>query len=170
GFCPSFVTVHGAKLKAGTAAGGDKLFTVPEPAVVRPEKTQGILITGVGGTGIVTVGAILGMAAHLDGLGVGIIDMAGLAQKGGAVSIHMRIGPSPDAIHAIRIAAEEADTVLGCDIVVAGSRKSLAAIQPGESQVFINLHETFPGDFTRSADFSLPSRRLRHAIEERTGA
>ena len=103
------------------------------------------------------------MAAHLDGLGVGIIDMAGLAQKGGAVSIHMRIGPTPESIHAIRIGAEEADVVLGCDIVVAGSKKALAAIRPGESKVFVNLHETYPGDFTRDADFSLPTRRLRRA-------
>ena len=167
GFCPSFVTVHGAKLKAGSAIASDTLPTIPEPEIAAPERTQGILITGVGGTGIVTVGAVLGMAAHLDGLGVGIIDMAGLAQKGGAVSIHMRVGPTPDAIHSIRIAAEEADTVLACDIVVAGSRKALAAIRPGESRVFVNLHETFPGDFTRSVDFSLPTRRLRQAIEER---
>ena len=82
----------------------------------------------------------------------------------------MRIGPTSEAIHAIRIAAEEADTVLACDIVVAGSKKALAAIRPGESQVFVNLHETYPGDFTRAADFSLPTRRLRHAIEERAGA
>jgi indolepyruvate ferredoxin oxidoreductase len=82
----------------------------------------------------------------------------------------MRIGPAPDWIHAIRISAEEADTLLGCDIVVAGSRKALASIKPGESRVFVNLHETYPGDFTRAADFSLPTRRLRHAIEERAGA
>jgi indolepyruvate ferredoxin oxidoreductase len=110
------------------------------------------------------------MAAHLDGRGVGIIDMAGLAQKGGAVTTHMRIAPRPEHIHAIRVAAEEADLVLACDIVVAGSKKVLTAIRPGESNVFVNLHETYPGDFTREADFSLPTRRLRRAIEERTGA
>ena len=172
GFCPSFVTVHGARLKAGTRdRDATRCPTIPEPDDrARRSARRASSITGVGGTGIVTVGAVLGMAAHLDGLGVGIIDMAGLAQKGGAVSIHMRIGPTPEAIHAIRIAAEEADTVLGCDIVVAGSRKALAAIRPGESRVFVNLHETYPGDFTRSADFSLPTRRLRHAIEERAGA
>ena len=148
GFCPSFVTVHGAKLKAGTAIATDSLPPMPEPTIEALERTRGILITGVGrAPAIVTVGAMLGMAAHLDGLGVGIIDMAGLAQKGGAVSIHMRIGPTPDAIHSIRIAAEEADTVLACDIVVAGSRKALAAIRPGESRVFVNLHETYPGRF-----------------------
>ena len=129
-----------------------------------------LLITGVGGTGVVTIGAVLGMAAHLDGLGVGIIDMAGLAQKGGAVTTHMKIAPRPEDIHSIRIAPEEADTVLACDIVVAGSKKALTAIRPGESQVFVNLHETYPGDFTRDTDFSLPTRRLRRAIEERAGA
>ncbi len=169
GFCPSFVTVHGAKLKAGRAVSSTRLPPVPEPSIAAPDATRAILITGVGGTGIVTVGQIIGMAAHLDGLGIGVIDMAGLAQKGGAVAIHMRIGPSPEAIHAIRIAAEEADVVLACDIVVAGSKKALAAIKPGETQVFVNLHETYPGDFTRDADFSLPTMRLRRGIEARAG-
>ena len=99
----------------------------------RSSARRAILITGVGGTGVVTVGAVLGMAAHLDGLGVGIIDMAGLAQKGGAVTIHMRIAPTPEDIHAIRIAAEEADTVLACDIVVAGSQEGARRDPPGRS-------------------------------------
>jgi indolepyruvate ferredoxin oxidoreductase len=169
GFCPSFVTVHGGKLKAGVAAGADKLPPIPEPEIAPPSRTVGLVITGVGGTGVVTIGAVLGMAAHLDGLGIGIIDMAGLAQKGGAVTTHMRIAPRPEDIHAIRIAAEEADIVLACDIVVAGGKKALTAIRPGASQVFVNLHETYPGDFTREADFSLPTRRLQRAIEERAG-
>jgi indolepyruvate ferredoxin oxidoreductase len=170
GFCPSFVTVHGAKLKSGTAHGAESLPPIPEPAVPAVERTTGILITGVGGTGVVTIGAVLGMAAHLDGLGVGIIDMAGLAQKGGSVTTHMKLAPRPQDIHSIRVAAEEADIVLACDMVVAGSKKALTAIKPGEAQVFANLHETFPGDFTRNADFSLPTRRLQRAIEERVGA
>jgi indolepyruvate ferredoxin oxidoreductase len=170
GFCPSFVTVHGARLKKGRAAVVDGMPDVPEPAVAPPSRTTGILITGVGGTGVVTVGAVLGMAAHLDGLGVGIIDMAGLAQKGGAVTTHMKVAPRPEDVHSIRLSAEEADTVLACDIVVAGSRKALGAMRPGESQAFVNLHETFPGDFTRDADFSLPTRRLRRAIADRVGA
>jgi indolepyruvate ferredoxin oxidoreductase len=169
GFCPSFVTVHGARLKKGRAVTLDALSSLPEPAIAPLQRTMGILITGVGGTGVVTIGAVLGMAAHLDGYGVGIIDMAGLAQKGGAVTTHMKIAPRPEDIHAIRIAPEEADTVLACDIVVAGSKKALTSVRPGESQVFVNLHETYPGDFTRDADFSLPTRRLRRAIEERAG-
>jgi indolepyruvate ferredoxin oxidoreductase len=170
GFCPSFVTVHGAKLKKGVAVGAAGMPDAPEPKVPALTRTTGVLITGVGGTGVVTIGAVIGMAAHLDGHGVGVIDMAGLAQKGGAVTTHMKIAPRPQDIHSIRVAAEEADTVLACDIVVAGSRKALAAIKPGEARVFVNLHETFPGDFTRDADFSLPTRRLRRAIEERAGA
>jgi indolepyruvate ferredoxin oxidoreductase len=169
GFCPSFVTVHGGRLKKGAMAAGAGMPPVADPTIPPLEESRAILITGVGGTGVVTIGAVLGMAAHLDGLGVGIIDMAGLAQKGGAVSIHMRIAPKAEDIHSIRITAEEADTVLACDIVVAGSKKALAAIRPGAASVFANVHETFPGDFTRDADFSLPTRRLRRAIEERAG-
>jgi indolepyruvate ferredoxin oxidoreductase len=170
GFCPSFVTVHGGRLKKGASVASSHLPAVAEPALPPLDRTKAILITGVGGTGVVTVGAILGMAAHLDGRGVGIIDMAGLAQKGGAVTTHMRIAPQAGDVHAIRIAAEEADTVLACDIVVAGSKSALTAIRPGETQVFVNSHETFPGDFTREADFSLPTRRLEQALEERSGA
>ena len=170
GFCPSFVTVHGAKPKKGAVAATSDLAAIPEPDRAPLDRAQAILITGVGGTGVVTIGAVIGMAAHLEGRGVGIIDMAGLAQKGGAVTTHMRIAPRPEDIHAIRIAAEEADTLLACDIVVAGAKDSLTAIRPGRTQVFVNSHETFPGDFTRDADFSLPARRLRQAIEERAGA
>jgi indolepyruvate ferredoxin oxidoreductase len=170
GFCPSFVTVHGGRLKKGAAVASADLPAIPEPELPPLDRARSILITGVGGTGVVTIGAVIGMAAHLDGLGVGIIDMSGLAQKGGAVSIHMRLGPTPESIHAIRIGAEEADVVLGCDIVVTGSKKALAAIRPGESQVYVNLHETYPGDFMRDADLSLPTRRIQRAIEERVGA
>lgn len=171
GFCPSFVTVHGAKLKKNkpvegkALAGGD----VPFPEIAELTTNKSILITGVGGTGVVTVGAVLGMAAHLEGKGCGIIDMAGLAQKGGAVMSHMRIAPNPEDISAIRIAAGTADLVLGCDMVVVGSGKVLSAINPGVTEVVVNTHEQLPGDFTRNTDFSLPSKRLIKSIEERAG-
>ncbi|WP_051630858.1 indolepyruvate ferredoxin oxidoreductase family protein [Afifella pfennigii] len=168
GFCPSFVTVHGGVLKKGVAKDA-ALPAVPEPEIAPLEGVKSLLITGVGGTGVVTVGAILGMAAHLEGRGVGLIDMAGLAQKGGAVTTHMKIASRAEDIHAIRVGAEEADTVLACDIVVAGSQKALAAMRPGETKVFANTYEAYPGDFTRDADFTLPSRRLRQAIERRVG-
>ena len=165
GFCPSFVTVHGAKLKRGTGiAGAHALARLAEPKPPVIKKTYDIIVTGVGGTGIVTIGGILGMAAHLEGKGVGIIDMAGLAQKGGAVFSHMRIAERSEDIHAIRIAAGGADLVLGGDIVVAGNRKVLAAVKHGTTEMVINLAEVMPGDFTRNADFSLPTERLKRAI------
>ena len=133
GFCPSFVTVEGAKLKRGkgVALPRRRHAALPEPVLPPIRQTYGIIVTGIGGTGIVTIGAILGMAAHLEGKGVGVIDMAGLAQKGGAVYSHIRIAQRPEDIHAIRVAARGADLVLGGDIVVAGNKKVLAAVKPG---------------------------------------
>jgi indolepyruvate ferredoxin oxidoreductase len=135
----------------------------------RIEHPYGIIVTGVGGTGIVTVGAILGMAAHLEGKGVGVIDMAGLAQKGGAVYSHIRIANSPEDIHAIRVSAGGANLVLGGDIVVTGTKKILAAVKHGGTQVVVNTTEFLPGDFTRNADFSLPTERLKRAIVSAAG-
>lgn len=165
GFCPSFVTVHGAELKKGEAmAEGDALPPLPDPARPRIAKTYNIIVTGVGGTGIVTIGGVLGMAAHLEGKGVGIIDMAGLAQKGGAVYSHIRIAERPEDIHAIRVGAGAADLVLGGDIVVVGNKKVLAAVKSGATRMIVNTAEFLPGDFTRNANFSLPSERLKRAI------
>jgi indolepyruvate ferredoxin oxidoreductase len=165
GFCPSFVTVHGGKLKQGTGvAAAHAPAPLPEPTLPAIGQTYDIIVTGVGGTGIVTIGGILGMAAHLEGKGVGVLDMAGLAQKGGAVYSHMRIAERPEDIHAIRIAAGGADLVLGGDMVVAGNKKVLAAVKHGKTEMVINLAEFLPGDFTRNADFSLPTERLKRAI------
>src|SRR5207248_8584670 len=114
GFCPSFVTVHGAKPKrAAVAAEHAPLAALSDPQLTAIDQTYGVIVTGIGGTGIVTVGAILGMAAHLEGKGVGVVDMAGLAQKGGAVFSHIRIADKPEDIHAIRVAARGADLVPG---------------------------------------------------------
>ncbi len=173
GFCPSFVTVHGAKLKK--AAPSSPANDGDWPELPQPElrtlgtHPYGILVTGVGGTGVVTIGAILGMAAHLEGKGCGMIDMAGLAQKGGAVFSHVKLARRPQDIHAIRIAAGEADLVLGCDLVVSGSRKVLAAIRSGETGVVVNQAEVYPGDFARQPDFSLPTERIRRAIMQAGG-
>ncbi len=127
------------------------------------------MITGVGGTGVVTIGAILGMAAHLEGKGCGMIDMAGLAQKGGAVLSHVRIAARPQDITAIRVPAGKADLVLGCDLVVSGSRKVLASVHEGKTMFVANTAEIMPGDFTRNADFSLPIERLKREILKAAG-
>jgi indolepyruvate ferredoxin oxidoreductase len=170
GFCPSFVTVHGAKPKHSTGmVEYENMPALPEPKLPAIEQTYGIIVTGVGGTGVVTIGGILGMAAHLEGKGVGVIDMAGLAQKGGAVYSHMRIANKPEDIHAIRVAAAGADLVIGGDIVVAGNKKVLAAVKPGKTAMIINNAEFLPGDFTRNADFSLPTERLKRAITSAAG-
>ena len=170
GFCPSFVTVSGAvPKKAAPAQLPADMLALPEPTLPPFGLTYDIIITGVGGTGVVTVGALLGMAAHLEGKGVGVLDMAGLAQKGGAVQSHLRIAERPEDIHAIRVAARSADLVLGGDIVVAGNKKVLAALTPGKSTVVINVAEVLPGEFTRNADYSLPTERLKRAIAAAVG-
>jgi len=171
GFCPSFVMVHGARLKRGEGVAQPEDWpALPTPSLPLTNHPYGIIVTGIGGTGIVTIGAIIGMAAHLDGKGVGIIDMAGLAQKGGAVYSHIRIANTADDIHAIRVAAAGADLVLGGDIVVVGAKKVLGAVKPGNTRVIVNTAEFLPGDFTRQADYSLPTERLKRAIVGAAGA
>ena len=171
GFCPSFVTVEGAKLKRGKGVDAPAdLPALPEPAQPAIAQTYSIIVTGVGGTGIVTIGGVLGMAAHLEGKGVGIIDQAGLAQKGGAVYSHIRIAKKAEDIHAIRVAAGECDLVLGGDMVVVGNKKVLSTAKLGGTTMVINTAEILPGDFTRNADFSLPTERLKRAIRTAAGA
>jgi indolepyruvate ferredoxin oxidoreductase len=173
GFCPSFVTVHGAKPRRAAPRkmeAGDGWPALPTPVLPTIGKRPfAVLVTGVGGTGVVTISAILGMAAHLEGKGVGVIDMAGLAQKGGAVYCHVKIGNTPEDVHAIRIAAGEANVVLGCDLVVSGTKKVLAAIEKDETGVFVNTAEVYPGDFTRNADFNLSGERIKRAIQSAAG-
>ncbi len=172
GFCPSFVTVHGAKIKKAQAVGQeiDPLEDVPSPQTVSLDKDGwSSIINGVGGTGVVTIGALLGMAAHIEGKGCGMIDMAGLAQKGGAVMSHLRIAKSPDDIHSIRVSAGKADLVLGCDLVVSGAAKVLASVREGQTLFVANTAEVMPGDFARSIDFTLPTERLKRAIHKAAG-
>ena len=174
GFCPSFVTVHGGRIRKADStvlkSAPDPLEGLPDPVVASLDQGWASIIDGVGGTGVVTIGAILGMAAHLEGKGCGMIDMAGLAQKGGAVFSHVRIAKKPEDIHAIRISAGKADLVLGCDLVVSGSRKVLTSVREGETAFLVNTSEVMPGDFTRNADFSLPTERLKRAIVKAAGA
>ena len=128
-----------------------------------------MLVAGLGGTGVVTISALLGLAAHLEGKGVGVIDMAGLAQKGGAVYCHVKIGRAPADVHAIRIAAGEADLMLGCDLVVAGAKLVLAAIDPRRTAVVVNSAKVFPGDIERNPDFVLPAEEIKQAIAAVSG-
>jgi indolepyruvate ferredoxin oxidoreductase len=174
GFCPSFVTVHGGApkrgLKRGEKDGPDLFEALPDPALPGLAAPYGILVTGVGGTGVVTVGALLGMAAHIEGKGVAVLDMIGLAQKGGAVVTHVRIAERPEDIHAVRLASGGARLIIGCDNVVSAAQDSLSKVRPGETVAAINTHETVTGDFTRNPDYVFPAHRVHAAIEETVGA
>jgi indolepyruvate ferredoxin oxidoreductase len=171
GFCPSFVTVHGGQLRKHKAAAvsGDGFAALPEPKLPDMSQPYGILVTGVGGTGVVTIGALLGMAAHMEGKGCSVLDMTGLAQKGGAVFSHVRLAQKPEDIHAVRIAAGGARLLLGCDIVVAATFDGLAKMAQGETRAIINTHETVTGDFTRNADLEFPTAALKTLITDAAG-
>jgi indolepyruvate ferredoxin oxidoreductase len=175
GFCPSFVTVHGAKVRKFRAAvRGESgitqmLASLPEPKLPALDQPYAMLVTGVGGTGVVTLSAVLGQAAHLEGKGFGAIDMTGLAQKGGAVACHMRVAKSADQIHAIRAGVAGADLVLGCDLVVTASNRVLETIKPDHTAVVYSDYEMSTADFTRNANLKVPGAALRQAIAERAG-
>ncbi|QNN45322.1 indolepyruvate ferredoxin oxidoreductase family protein [Thermomonas brevis] len=171
GFCPSFVTVHGGKPRKGKKANvAERLENLPAPAI-RSDLSQpwNILITGVGGTGVVTIGALLGMAGHLEGKGATVLDQTGLAQKGGAVTTHIRIAKTPDDIHAVRIAAGEADLVLGCDMVVVNDYWVLSKIRPERSTVVMNTYEAMPGTFTTRPDMQFPAADIVKAVSSALG-
>ena len=171
GFCPSFVTVHGGGLKKRKPGSGKVDFsTLPQPTFVSDlGKPWNILVTGIGGTGVVTIGALIGMAAHLEGKGGTVLDQTGLAQKGGAVTCHLRIAQSPADIHAVRIAAGEADLVLGCDMVVVNDYWSLSKIRAGRSRVVLNSYAAMPGTFTMKPDMRFPASGIVDAIRTALG-
>lgn len=175
GFCPSFVTVHGGSpRKRGPTdlpaeLNENELPPLPEPALPVMAEPYGILITGVGGTGVVTIGALLGMAAHLEGKGVAVLDQLGMAQKGGAVMSHVRIAERPEQIHAVRIAAGSARLLLGCDLVVSASPEALSKIAPERTRAVVNSHEIITGDFTRNPDMPFPGGDLRAGIVRAVG-
>ncbi|MGR3289870.1 MAG: indolepyruvate ferredoxin oxidoreductase family protein, partial [Paracoccaceae bacterium] len=166
GFCPSFVTIKGAVIRK-SATTEIELGDLPEPVLPKIAGTHNIIITGVGGTGAVTIGANLAMAAYLDGKGTAMMEMAGLAQKGGAVHIHLRIAERPEDISAVRVALGECDTVIGGDLVTTAGSKTLSLMKTGKTKAVVNTHETITGDFTRDVDFSLPTERLKLALQSR---
>ncbi|MBX3619010.1 MAG: indolepyruvate ferredoxin oxidoreductase family protein [Rhizobacter sp.] len=148
GFCPSFVSVTGGSLrkKSGALAGGHQAFDtevarLPQPA---PHAWRGpfdLLVTGVGGTGVVTVGAVIAMAAHLEGKSASVLDFMGFAQKGGSVLSFVRLAATPDALNQVRIDTQQADVVLACDVVVGASQEALQTVRHGRTRVLANTHE-----------------------------
>ena len=169
GFCPSFVTIEGAQIRKEATSEVD-LPDLPKPHLPVINGTHNIVITGVGGTGVVTIGAVLAMAAHIDGKGAGVMEMSGLAQKGGAVHIHCRIGEKPSDINAIRVAIGECDTLIGGDLVVSAGAKTIGLMKAWRTVGIVNSHEIMTGAFTRDTSFRLPSDQLRLSLEARLGA
>jgi indolepyruvate ferredoxin oxidoreductase len=171
GFCPSFVTVEGGRLKKGKAVRADEsgFAALPEPRIAETKEPWGILITGVGGTGVITLGALIGMAAHLDGKGVTALDMTGLAQKFGAVFSHVRIAERPEDIHAVRVAAGEANALIGGDIVVSANPEALAKMKAGLTRAVVNCAATPTSEFIRNPDWQFPLEKMQRTIEEATG-
>ena len=171
GFCPSFVTIEGGTLRKGKALAADEshFAALPMPTPPATARPYGVMVTGVGGTGVVTIGALIGMAAHLDGKGVTVLDMTGLAQKGGSVFSHIRVADHPDDLHAVRIAAGEADAVIGGDIVVCASVEALAKVAAGKTRMVVNCAETPTSEFTHNPDWQFPLAKMQQGITEAVG-
>ena len=171
GFCPSFVTVTGARIAMrSTAHPGalDQLVAeLPEPAIAPlGERGCNILVGGIGGTGVLTIGALLGMAAHLEGRGCTILDMTGMAQKGGAVTSHIRIGADPAAIYSARLSEAMSDVLLACDMIVGASPGVLKTLRPGQTAVLLNTDVAPTGSFQSDRKADLHEGRMRAAIVE----
>ena len=171
GFCPSFVTVEGGRLKRGKAAAAstDGFEDLPEPAFPALDQPYGILVTGIGGTGVITIGQIVGMAAHLEGKGVTVLDMSGLAQKYGAVMSHVQIAARPDAVQCTRLDTGGARLVIGCDLVVTASTDSLARMAPMQTRAVVNGTVAPTADFVKNPNWQLPGSDLQHDIADACG-
>nr|WP_229417655.1 indolepyruvate ferredoxin oxidoreductase family protein [Pseudoduganella buxea] len=175
GFCPSFVTVEGGTLKKSkTGVSKDKTAAdgwaeLPQPRLPDCEQPYNILINGIGGTGVITVGALMGMAAHLEGKGASVLDMTGMSQKNGSVTSHVKIATTPDHLRAQRIATGEADLVLGCDMLTTGAADAVSKMRPGRTLAVVNLHEQPPGTFAQNADWQYPVEEVRALIVESVG-
>ena len=168
GFCPSFVIVTGGtpkKAKTGKRAHGN-FAALPEPALASCAVPYNILINGIGGTGVITIGALLGMAGHLEGKGVSVLDMTGMSQKNGSVSSHVRIAITPEAIRAQRIATGEADLVLGCDMLTSGAHDAISKMRAGRTHAVINTHQQPSGHFARQPDWQFPTDDVKALIDE----
>lgn len=164
GFCPSFVSVVGGALRKPKGSSVpthllDKITAPTQPALDHP---YSIFITGVGGTGVTTIGALLGMAAHLESKGCSVVDMAGLAQKGGAVVSHLKISRDKKDILAARVST--ADLLLGFDVVVTSSPEALSKMAAGTTQVIVNTHQSVTGHFTQNPQYHFPADALAERI------
>jgi len=172
GFCPSFVSVEGGTLRRGRAqaVADDRFAALPEPARAPLDRPWSIVVAGVGGTGIITVGALLGMAAHVEGKGVSVLDMTGVAQKGGAVTTFVKIAARPEDLTTIRIAAGEADALIGADLLVTAENAILTRLQKGVTRAVVNTHRMATVAFIRNPDLRTPWDAMEEGLREAIGA
>jgi indolepyruvate ferredoxin oxidoreductase len=168
GFCPSFVTVEGGRLKKGksSAVSSDEAFVLEEPKGPSLETPYGILITGIGGTGVITIGQIVGVAAHLEGKGVSVLDMSGLAQKYGAVMSHVQVAARPQDLNATRIDTGGANLVVGCDLVVTGSTEAIAKMAQSQTRSLVNASVTPTAEFVKNPNWQMPGSDMQGDIRE----
>ena len=173
GFCPSFVTVEGGTLKKPkkeARGAGAALPDIPEPVLPATDRPWGIVVAGIGGTGVITIGSLLGMAAHLEGKGVVVQDSAGLAQKGGATWSHVQIADAPGALHTSKVDLACADLVIGCDPIVTASRATLATMLQGRTWVALNGHRKPTAAFVSNPDWQFPEAGCEGALHATVGA
>ena len=178
GFCPSFITVEGGQLAGKKKDGGDKkaqpnpftLPPLPEPALPLAEAPWGIVVAGVGGTGVITIGQLLGMAAHLEGKGIVTQDAAGLAQKGGATWSHIQIANRADAILTTKVGTAEADLVIGCDPIVTANKSTLVVMREGRTFVAMNTHGSPTAAFVSNPNWQFPAANCDAAVMNAAGA
>ena len=171
GFCPSFVTVVGGgpRKPAPAAVPDDAFDSLPDPALPAADPEWDVLIAGVGGTGVITVGAVLGMAAHIEGKGASVFDMTGLSQKNGAVYSHLKIAADPETQPAAGIGLGEADLLLGCDVVAATAPVAVRALEPGRTLAVLNTTVTPPPGFQLDTDMKLDGGFLARGLAEHVG-
>ena len=172
GFCPSFVTVEGGQLKKKTktqAASPASLGALPEPVLPALTQAYGLVVAGVGGTGVITIGQLLGMAGHIDGKGIITQDAAGLAQKGGATWSHVLIANHQDEIRTTRVSMAAADVIIGCDPIVTASKETALRMRHGRTRVALNSHGTPTAAFVKNGNWENPAEQCLAEIAQAVG-
>jgi indolepyruvate ferredoxin oxidoreductase len=174
GFCPSFITVEGGQLKkkAKTQAQTSplELGELPAPALPRTTQPYGMVVAGVGGTGVITIGQLLGMAAHIEGKGIVTQDAAGLAQKGGATWSHILIADTQNDIRTTRVSMADANLIFGCDPIVTASKETMLRMRAGKTRVALNAHSTPTAAFVKDGNWQNPSEQCVASIVQSVGA
>ena len=174
GFCPSFVTILGGdirqpKRETAPSTSHPLVTSLPTPKLPLLDRPTEILVAGIGGTGVVTIGALIGMAAHLEGKGCSVLDMVGIAQKGGAVLSHVKVARRPEDLHSVEVGAGGADLLIGCDLVVSASPEALSRVRHGQTRVIVNNHNTPTAGFIHDPNFDFETSINQHTLAKTAG-